>query len=133
MGDAMVENPATQVLPHRKHMQSSIPNIDSLEGLGTDGSDEYSTLKKLERHMEWVELEMAQMDCGWTIADTSSSRKNTSRTNNGMGSTSCLNIELKLIFYRSLKRELVRAQEEIKRIQSVPLVIGQFMEAIDQK
>lgn len=38
-----------------------------------------------------------------------------------------------LNFYRSLKRELVRAQEEIKRIQSVPLVIGQFMEAIDQK
>lgn len=27
----------------------------------------------------------------------------------------------------------MRAQEEIKRIQSVPLVIGQFMEAIDQK
>jgi ATP-dependent 26S proteasome regulatory subunit len=67
------------------------------------------------------------------IADTSSSKKNTSRMNNGMGSTSCLNIELKLISYRSLKRELVRAQEEIKRIQSVPLVIGQFMEAIDQK
>lgn len=39
----------------------------------------------------------------------------------------------RLIFRRSLKRELVRAQEEIKRIQSVPLVIGQFMEAIDQK
>jgi ATP-dependent 26S proteasome regulatory subunit len=38
-----------------------------------------------------------------------------------------------LIVCRSLKRELVRAQEEIKRIQSVPLVIGQFMEAIDQK
>lgn len=38
-----------------------------------------------------------------------------------------------LNFIRSLKRELVRAQEEIKRIQSVPLVIGQFMEAIDQK
>lgn len=38
-----------------------------------------------------------------------------------------------LTIFRSLKRELVRAQEEIKRIQSVPLVIGQFMEAIDQK
>jgi 26S proteasome regulatory subunit T3 len=37
------------------------------------------------------------------------------------------------MLHRSLKRELVRAQEEIKRIQSVPLVIGQFMEAIDQK
>ena len=53
--------------------------------------------------------------------------------NNGMESTSRLRIELELIIYRSLKRELVRAQEEIKRIQSVPLVIGQFMEAIDQK
>lgn len=39
----------------------------------------------------------------------------------------------KLRCIRSLKRELVRAQEEIKRIQSVPLVIGQFMEAIDQR
>lgn len=52
MGDVMVENPANQVLPHRKQLPSSIPNIDSLEGLGTDGTDEYSTLKKLERHME---------------------------------------------------------------------------------
>ncbi|KAL2312394.1 One of six ATPases of the 19S regulatory particle of the 26S proteasome [Schizosaccharomyces pombe] len=33
---------------------------------------------------------------------------------------------------KSLKRELIRAQEEVKRIQSVPLVIGQFLEAIDQ-
>eukprot|EP00891_Asterochloris_glomerata_P006877 jgi/Astpho2/6877/e_gw1.00106.20.1_t len=33
---------------------------------------------------------------------------------------------------RSLKRELMRAQEEVKRIQAVPLVIGQFLEMIDQ-
>ena len=32
---------------------------------------------------------------------------------------------------RSLKRELLRAQEEVKRIQSVPLVIGQFLEMVD--
>ncbi|OJA14828.1 hypothetical protein AZE42_00781, partial [Rhizopogon vesiculosus] len=32
----------------------------------------------------------------------------------------------------NLKRELIRAQEEVKRIKSVPLVIGQFLEAIDQ-
>ena len=32
---------------------------------------------------------------------------------------------------RNLKRELLRAQEEVKRIQAVPLVIGQFMEAVD--
>jgi 26S proteasome regulatory subunit T3 len=46
---------------------------------------------------------------------------------------SCIDFMVGLTLYRSLKRELVRAQEEIKRIQSVPLVIGQFMEAIDQK
>lgn len=33
---------------------------------------------------------------------------------------------------RHLKRELVRAQEEVKRIKSVPLVIGQFLEPIDE-
>merc|ERR1719440_2686379 len=32
----------------------------------------------------------------------------------------------------NLKRELVRAKEEVKRIQSVPLVIGQFLEIIDR-
>jgi len=33
---------------------------------------------------------------------------------------------------RSLRRELLHAQEEVKRIQSVPVVIGQFLEAVDQ-
>lgn len=33
---------------------------------------------------------------------------------------------------RYLKRELIRAQEEVKKIQSVPLVIGQFLEPVDQ-
>mmetsp|Transcript_24325 Transcript_24325/g.60948 ORF Transcript_24325/g.60948 Transcript_24325/m.60948 type:complete len:417 (-) Transcript_24325:3068-4318(-) len=32
---------------------------------------------------------------------------------------------------KNLKRELLRAQEEVKRIQSVPLVIGNFLEMID--
>lgn len=32
---------------------------------------------------------------------------------------------------KNLKRELLRAQEEVKRIQSVPLVIGQFLEMIN--
>lgn len=33
---------------------------------------------------------------------------------------------------RNLKNEYLHAQEEVKRIQSVPLVIGQFLEAVDQ-
>eukprot|EP00163_Fabomonas_tropica_P017383 TRINITY_DN3090_c0_g1_i1.p1 TRINITY_DN3090_c0_g1~~TRINITY_DN3090_c0_g1_i1.p1 ORF type:complete len:408 (-),score=135.85 TRINITY_DN3090_c0_g1_i1:187-1410(-) len=34
--------------------------------------------------------------------------------------------------YKSLKRELLRAQEEVKRIKAVPLVIGQFLELVDE-
>ena len=33
---------------------------------------------------------------------------------------------------KNLKNEMLRAQEEIKRIRSVPLLIGQFLEAIDE-
>lgn len=33
---------------------------------------------------------------------------------------------------KNLKKELVRAQQEVKRIQSVPLVLGQFLEPVDQ-
>jgi len=32
---------------------------------------------------------------------------------------------------KNLKRELLRAQEEVKRIQSVPLMVGNFVEMID--
>jgi len=34
---------------------------------------------------------------------------------------------------KNLKREYLRAKEEVKRIQSVPLVIGQFLEMVDQE
>lgn len=35
--------------------------------------------------------------------------------------------------HKNLKRELIHAKEEIKRIRSVPLVIGQFSEMIDRQ
>jgi 26S proteasome regulatory subunit T3 len=98
MGDVLVDNPANAIAPH-KRLPDSIPDIDSLEGSGNDKNDEYATLKRLQRHLEYIKLQEEY------IKDEQ----------------------------RSLKRELVRASEEIKRIQSVPLVIGQFMEAIDQK
>ena len=99
MGDVAVENPANTVAPHNKPTPSTIPNVENIEGLSSQGDDEYGTLKKLQRHLEYIQLQEEY------IKDEQ----------------------------RSLKRELVRAQEEIKRIQSVPLVIGQFMEAIDQR
>jgi 26S proteasome regulatory subunit T3 len=99
MADAAVEMPSNVLPPHKKQLPSSIPNVDSLEGFAaTEGNDDYSTYKKLQRQLEYINLQEEY------IKDEQ----------------------------RSLKRELVRAQEEIKRIQSVPLVIGQFMEAIDQ-
>jgi 26S proteasome regulatory subunit T3 len=60
--------------------------------------DLYTKYKKLERHLELLEIQESY------IKDEQ----------------------------LNLKRELIRAQEEVKRIQSVPLVIGQFLEAIDQ-
>ncbi|XP_036674438.2 26S proteasome regulatory subunit 6B [Drosophila suzukii] len=33
---------------------------------------------------------------------------------------------------RNLKKEFIHAQEEVKRIKAVPLVIGQFLEAVDE-
>ncbi|CDZ96870.1 26s proteasome subunit p45 [Phaffia rhodozyma] len=46
-----------------------------------------------------------------------------------------LDLQEEYIIYEThnLRRELLRAQEEVKRIQAVPLVIGQFLEAIDEK
>lgn len=35
--------------------------------------------------------------------------------------------------YRNLRRELLLAQEEVKRIKAVPLLIGQFLEPIDEQ
>ncbi|GMG04417.1 unnamed protein product [Aspergillus oryzae var. brunneus] len=53
MGDVAVENPANNVTPHTKPAPlDTIPNIDSIEGTGTDGGDEYATLKKLQRHLD---------------------------------------------------------------------------------
>ena len=99
MGDVLVDNPVNIVAPHKRNASlDAIPDLDSFEGTA-DNNDEYATLKRYQRHLEYIKLQEEY------IKDEQ----------------------------RSLKRELVRAQEEIKRIQSVPLVIGQFMEAIDQK
>lgn len=54
MASAAVENTANALPPHKKQLPSSIPNFDSLEGFSTDGSDDYSTFKKLQRQLECV-------------------------------------------------------------------------------
>jgi len=47
-------------------------------------------------------------------------------------SSRCPHIQEYILYEtHNLRRELLRAQEEVKRIKSVPLVIGQFLEAVD--
>ena len=132
MGDVVVENPMNIVPPHKRQPPSnSIPNVDSLEGINNDDNDEYSTLKKLQRHLEYVSPSDIACVFANSMPDTSTFKRNTSKTSRGKIIVRRVYLVLRII--RSLKRELVRAQEEIKRIQSVPLVIGQFLEPIDQK
>ena len=50
----MVENPVNILAPHKK-LPSSIPNVDSIEGFPTEGSDDYQTYKKLQAQLEYVQ------------------------------------------------------------------------------
>lgn len=53
MGDVAVENPVNSVTPLPKAgALDALSNLDSLEGTGADGNDEYATLKRLQRHLE---------------------------------------------------------------------------------
>lgn len=54
MGDVLVESRANSTAPHKKGLASMIPNIESFEGLPPEGGDEYETLKKLQRELEYV-------------------------------------------------------------------------------
>lgn len=51
---AEVMEPSTNSALHKKLQLTSIPNIDSLDG--DDGNDEYASLKRLQRHLEYVFL-----------------------------------------------------------------------------
>lgn len=79
MADAAVENPANTVPPHKKQLPSSIPNFDTLEGFSTEGNDDYSNFKKLQRQLEYVVLVVGLTIRWLTVAGTFTSRKSTSR------------------------------------------------------
>lgn len=94
MADVAVENPANNIAFHKPAPLDTIPNIDSLEGTGSDGGDEYATLKRLQRHLEYVVSRrgilpykpslVANTDC--TSTGTFNSRRNTLRMSRGNSS-----------------------------------------------
>lgn len=57
MATAAVENPSLIVAPHQHGPPSSIPAIESLEGMGDGDQDDYSVMKKLQRHLEYINLQ----------------------------------------------------------------------------
>ncbi|KAI7869901.1 26S protease regulatory subunit 6B [Spinellus fusiger] len=84
------------VRQENKENPTVVAQTNLLEELSED--DLYVKLKKLQRNLEFLELQEEY------IKDEQ----------------------------KNLKRELIRSQEEVKRIKSVPLVIGQFLEPLDQ-
>ena len=83
MAGVAVENPMNATPPHKRYLPSNIPSID-IEGIGNDDSDEYSNLKKLQRHLEYVTSTFARKDAILSHGlGTSTSKKNISRMSRG--------------------------------------------------
>lgn len=62
MGDVAVENPANNVTPLPKpRALDTLSNLESLEASADDANDEYATLKRLQRHLEYVRRIMHEM------------------------------------------------------------------------
>ncbi len=57
MGDVLVENPVNHVQPHKKPAPSTIPSVVNFEGVSSEGADDYATLKKLQRQLEYIQLQ----------------------------------------------------------------------------
>ncbi len=56
MGDVLVESPFS-AQTHKKSTPSTIPSIENFEGVSTEGGDEYATLKRLQRQLEYIQLQ----------------------------------------------------------------------------
>ena len=71
------------VPPHKRQPPSNaIPNVDSLEGINNDDSDEYSTLKKLQRHLEYA-ISSSTAFFPLIMLDILTCKKSTSRMSRG--------------------------------------------------
>lgn len=59
MGDVLVDVAPNHIATQKKAIPSTIPNVESFEGLPPDGGDEYANLKKLQRQLEYVHHSLA--------------------------------------------------------------------------
>ena len=54
MGDVLVDS---HVSLKKGSPTTAMPSIDNYEGVATEGGDEYATLKKLQRQLEYIHLQ----------------------------------------------------------------------------
>ena len=124
---------------------SNAPDAMQLDERAADedaDQDLYTRLKSLQRQHEFLDIQVtASANCHrvrfrcippcdinrHALAQGAHHSVATDRPN-----ASCTQEEYIKEEQQNLKRELLRAQEEVKRIQAVPLVIGQFLEMVDQ-
>jgi hypothetical protein len=101
MGDVAVENPANNVTPLPKPAAlDALASLDSLEGTGADGNDEYANLKRLQRHLELVMMMPWSFPTSLTPpTDTFSCRRNTSRMSKGKPSQNAIWLGNRLLTY----------------------------------
>ncbi|CAF0780718.1 unnamed protein product [Rotaria sordida] len=130
-------------------IQQSYVLSSQYESLDTD--DLYTKYKKLQRQLEFLEVqeEYVKTELKNLKKEMLHAQEEIKRIqsvplvigqfleavdqNTGIvGSTTEVQEEYVKTELKNLKKEMLHAQEEIKRIQSVPLVIGQFLEAVDQ-
>jgi 26S proteasome regulatory subunit T3 len=57
MGDVLVESPISHAQTLRKTVPSTIPSIENFEGVAAEGGDEYANLKRLQRQLEYIQLQ----------------------------------------------------------------------------
>lgn len=57
MADVAMENPANLVPPHLKPSLKTLTNLTMADSLAGEEVDEYSTYKKLQRELEYINLQ----------------------------------------------------------------------------
>ena len=148
-----VERP--EPVPEMKEPEQ--PADMEIEVAGEDDDDLYTRLKTLQRQLEFFEIQARALAAHtrrawpWHAGQLRSGLLHTRHLRQLLSAgaardfrarsfppvlplttfQSCVQEEYIKEEQRNLKRELLRAQEEVKRIQSVPLVIGQFLEMVD--
>lgn len=124
---------------------SNAPDAMQLDERAADedaDQDLYTRLKSLQRQHEFLDIQVTVSAVRHRVRNCCTPPCNIIKRAPAKGAhhsivtyrlkASCTQEEYIKEEQQNLKRELLRAQEEVKRIQAVPLVIGQFLEMVDQ-